>query len=129
MQHTLLVIRGLPGSGKTTVAKNLVSSGLFDIYLEADIWMKEHGVYKFDPAKLEHCHQCCQVCAAQSLETKNVIVSNTSLSRREVEVYRQIALRMNAHFQIMELKSPWKSVHNVPTAKLREMSTRWENLV
>lgn len=125
----LQCIRGLPGSGKTTLAKALVSSGLFSCYYEADMWMVEHGIYKFQPEKLRYCHASCQLAVEEALIAgKSVIVSNTSCSLREVNIYRDMAKLRNADFQVVELKSPWKSVHNVPAAKLAEMNTRWEKV-
>lgn len=126
----LQCIRGLPGSGKTTLAKALVSSGLFHAYYEADTYMTEYGVYKFDPDKLQYCHNSCQLAVEEALiDNKSVIVSNTSCSLREVNVYRDIAKRNNALFQVVEVKGPWKSIHNVPAAKIAEMSHRWEKVV
>jgi len=45
----LVIIRGLPGSGKSTFAKKFVEKG-FKHY-EADMWMVDKdGNYSFDPS-------------------------------------------------------------------------------
>ena len=128
---TLLIIRGLPGAGKTTIAKALVEAGLFPTYVEADHYMlDEEGNYDFCPENLEYCHRKCQNHVEEYLRSgRSIIVSNTSLTHKEVETYRKIAALHHANVQIMELKSPFKSIHNVPSASLVAMAGKWENLV
>ncbi len=61
----LWIIRGWSGSGKTTFANKLwqesVLSGLLALHVESDMFMiDENKQYKFEPAKLKHCHELCQ---------------------------------------------------------------------
>ena len=57
----LYIVRGIPGSGKSTFAKKLLQQGKVQQHLEADEFMTDkNGDYKFDPTILQKCHQQCQ---------------------------------------------------------------------
>ena len=47
MDKVLFLIRGLPGAGKSTLAKNLGA-----LFFEADMYFLEGNEYKFNPLKL-----------------------------------------------------------------------------
>lgn len=58
---TLVLIRGLPGSGKTTLAAGLSRVDGLTRRCAADDWMLDDaGHYKFDPSKLRAAHEACQ---------------------------------------------------------------------
>ena len=51
----LYILRGLPGAGKSTLAKNVGA-----VYFEADMFFMEGNEYKFDNTKLRKAHDWCQ---------------------------------------------------------------------
>ena len=53
----IYIIRGLPGSGKTTLAHNLVSRHC--CVAADDFMVDENGDYAFDASKLGECHRRC----------------------------------------------------------------------
>lgn len=53
----LLLIRGLPGSGKTTMAKKYAEVGY--VHCEADQYFETGGEYHFDAGKLRAAHDDC----------------------------------------------------------------------
>ena len=48
----LIIIRGIPGSGKTTMAKSYQGYS----HYEADMFFMKDGVYNFDRAKIKNAH-------------------------------------------------------------------------
>ncbi len=55
MENTLYIVRGIPGSGKSTFAKTLGGQ-----HYEADMFfIDENGVYNFDFTKIKDAHQWC----------------------------------------------------------------------
>jgi len=52
----LILLRGLPGSGKSTFA-NLLGG----IHVEADQYFIQDGEYKFDASKLKQAHNWCKL--------------------------------------------------------------------
>jgi len=57
MEKNLYIIRGVPGSGKSTFAKSIAKP--WQIF-EADQFFMKHGKYDFDFTKLRLAHESCK---------------------------------------------------------------------
>lgn len=123
----LLILRGLPGAGKSTFASYLAKMYGFRP-VEADTYMMENGVYKFDPKKLGWAHNQCkeEVRRLISLD-ENIVVSNTSTQRWEMQPY--IDMGTAAYYIVKEhvLKTQFQNIHGVPQEKVEVMRKRWED--
>jgi predicted kinase len=124
----LIIIRGLPGSGKTTLAKKMADeSRLF--HVETDMFFVHlNGEYKFDPTQIGRAHDWCQREAAKALEAgHDVVVSNTFTQKWEILPYLRMAQSLNADFIVLKCTGTWDNVHNVPVQSLEKMKARWED--
>lgn len=81
---TLTIIRGLPGSGKTTLAQQLGQP-----YFEADqFFMDATGNYSFQANRLGEAHAWCLESVKATLESgQDCTVSNTFTRRWEMQPY------------------------------------------
>lgn len=126
---TLYLIRGVPGSGKSSFARKLEMFGVVDWYFEADnFFYTSTGNYLFDASKLADAHFWCQERTREELNRgDNVAVSNTSTTEKEVEVYRKIAENAGANFVsiVMENRHNGENIHNVPADKIQQMKNRF----
>lgn len=127
----VICLRGLPGSGKTTLAQELVSLGNGKyVHYEADQWMIDPatGLYRFDYRRLPECHQRCQEATYKALTElkKSVVVSNTFVMQWELANYVDIARRSSASFRVITLRGTFGSVHEVPPSVIESMSRRWQ---
>mgnify|MGYP003423652501 FL=1 len=124
---TLLLVRGLPGSGKSTFVHSIAP--LDFAWEEADHYMiDDDGNYKFEPNKLEYAHQCCQENTRNHLLSgTSVAVANTSTTEKEVEIYKKIAEEAGANFVslIVENRNNTESIHGVPDHTLVAMRKRF----
>ena len=58
IKPTLYIIRGLPGSGKSTLGVKLCGEG--NTFAADDYFEDDTGVYNFDPTRLKDAHAWCQ---------------------------------------------------------------------
>ena len=134
---TLLLIRGLPGSGKTTLARKLEAriTGSFEVC--ADDFFMEGGKYKFDPARLEEVHRKCQkeVRVAMADHDSFIIVHNTFSMRWEMQPYFNLAEKHDYRVQVVDLFNAGlsvaelaeRNVHDVPHIAIKRMWARWDH--
>jgi predicted kinase len=123
----LILLRGLPGSGKSTFAKLVCNQ-----HVEADMFFMQDGEYKFDASKLRQAHEWCQARTEDWMKKRyNVVVSNTFTQEWEMEVYYKLAEQYGyrVHSIIMENRhgeSENINIHNVPKEKIDNMRERFQ---
>ena len=121
----LFLLRGLPGSGKTTLAESLGGS-----HMEADKYFTYDGKYEFDVTKLKDAHDWCQNAVRVFMENKSkrVVVSNTFTQEWEMLPYYDLAKKYGyrVHSLIVENRHGGVNEHGVPEDKLKLMKNRFE---
>jgi len=125
--NTLVLLRGLPGSGKSTAAKLFNKAPHF----EADMYfMDADGNYQFDFAKIKDAHNWCRhsVMDAMKADYPIVVVSNTFTQEWEMEAYYLLAEELGYMVvsMIVENRHGGKNIHGVPEDKLEIMKNRFE---
>jgi predicted kinase len=129
MEKILYIVRGIPGSGKSTFAKTLVKKDY--CHKEADMFFVDReGNYKFEPSKIKDAHKWCQeeMDFLMRLEHSPVVVSNTFTQEWEMEPYFELAKKYGykVFTVIVENRHGGTNEHNVPEDKIEQMKTRFE---
>jgi predicted kinase len=124
----LVLIRGLPGSGKSTMAKALCYSPDW-VHLETDqFWITDilSGEYKFDASRLGEAHAWCQNTTRDYLSRDiDVVVSNTFTTVKELRPYFDIAREFGIVPNVFIAQNKFGNVHNVPAETLARMQARF----
>ena len=126
--HTLILLRGLPGSGKSTVAKMF---GHDPCHYEADMFfIDERNVYRFEPAKIKNAHDWCRHKTMEAMKAGHptIIVSNTFTQEWEMEAYYLLAEELGYRVvsMIVENRHGGKNIHDCPEEKVEMMRNRFE---
>lgn len=120
----LFLIRGLPGSGKSTFA-NKISK----FVIEADMFFEKDGTYQYDREKLAEAHAWCKNRVKEAMINgfSPIVVSNTFVKRWEMQDYLNLA--ESNYYQVTEVTMSGtlrKSKHNVPDETIERMKLNWE---
>ena len=132
MNKNLYLLRGIPGAGKSTLAKQLGDS-----HFETDRFFMVNGEYKFDPTKLRRAHEWCQSevelaminnHVTGGLDNSDIVVSNTFTQEWEMNVYYELAKQYDYRVFsiIVENRHGGVNEHGVPEDKLQAMKDRFE---
>ena len=136
----LFLLRGLPGSVKSTLAKSLASGSRCGM-AEADQYFTDmKGNYNFDASKLKQAHQWCQDQVNNMMSNRHmlpshlnesldtIIVSNTFTQEWEMKPYYELAEKYGyvVFSLVVENRHGGVNEHGVPDETLEKMRNRFE---
>ena len=127
----LILVRGIPGSGKSTwAAENFPNHHR----PEADDWFYDWDqpspVYKFERDQVYSAHAYCHIMTERFLDDGlNTIVCNTFITRAEILPYKQIWGDLAfVNFKVYRMLGDFGNTHNVPehvVARMRQSIQDW----
>ena len=135
LNPTLFLIRGVPGSGKSTFARHIWNDYAI---CEADKYFydKETGEYNFNHSKLKAAHEWCRNEVENRMKENKqnsqyypeIVVSNTFTQEWEMEPYFKLAKEYGYMVTsiIIENRHGGTNVHEVPEESIRKMKDRFE---
>lgn len=143
MQNHLILMRGLPGSGKSTQAKEIRQSYenkgyKVCLYSTDEFWGEP---YTFIASRIGEAHLWNQVRAIKSMisarhnEGVVIIIDNTNTTTTEMLHYIEPALSLCFQIEICEPVTLWRfdpkecfhrTIHGVPLATIERMLSRYE---
>ena len=121
-QPKLLILRGSPGSGKTTLATSKFDG--WKICSADDFFTDKNGKYKFDGRQLQLAHDSCYQRTVAALEQGvNVVVDNTNKSIWEFKRYLSIP---NVEIKVYRVASQFKSTKNIPDHIIQKYTAEYQ---
>uniref|UniRef100_A0A3B4VLE3 NEDD4 binding protein 2 n=1 Tax=Seriola dumerili TaxID=41447 RepID=A0A3B4VLE3_SERDU len=107
----LVLLRGAPGSGKSTKARALLEHNPGGVILSTDDYFTRHGEYQFDPTALGEAHEWNHNQAKEAFErgTNPIIIDNTNMQGWEMKPYVVQALKHGYKVLFQEPDTWWKN--------------------
>lgn len=129
MEKQVVILRGLPGAGKSTFAKLLAGDRGKDIICEADDYHYIDGVYTFVRDNLNKAHTECYNKFEKLINNNEplVIQSNTNTLLREFIRYKEYAETHGYKVTVLTVENYHgnKNIHNTPTDVITRMKDRF----
>ena len=138
---TAIILRGLPGSGKTTYARSLHPAKI----CSADSLFETKAGYHFDPSLLDFAHANCFYLYLRALEDQGqglIVVDNTNCQPLEIAPYwmaaRALGVNPMIHYVYTSVATALqRNIHHVPEPAIRKMEAnlqipipaRWKQLI
>ncbi|ORX68875.1 hypothetical protein BCR32DRAFT_272480 [Anaeromyces robustus] len=114
-EKELYILRGLPGSGKTTLAKSILDNGAGIIHSSDDFFTNKRNIFRFDKSKLNEAlkfnqQQCEESCRKGILR---IIVDDNHVKRWSVKPIIETGKKYNYKIIIREPETSWWKTRNV----------------
>jgi predicted kinase len=124
-QKDLIILRGIPGSGKSTFAQFLGTKAICC----TDDYITRNGVYCWKPETIDISHEWCKRKCRRFMEKNinRIVIANTNTTEKEMQPYVDLAQQFSykIYFIIVENRHDGINIHNVPEETLNKMKNRF----
>ncbi|XP_010293564.1 PREDICTED: NEDD4-binding protein 2 [Phaethon lepturus] len=135
--QVLVLLRGVPGSGKSYLARTLLEDNPGGIILSTDDYFYKCGQYHYEPDCLEEAHDWNRKRAKEAFEMRisPIIIDNTNIQAWEMKPYVTLAQQFKYKVMFREPDTWWKfkpkelerrNIHGVSKEKIKRMLERYE---
>ncbi|XP_068207115.1 NEDD4-binding protein 2-like [Palaemon carinicauda] len=106
----MIILKGLPGSGKSTIAENIKMLYENAVICSADHFFMVDGKYMFNPEKLKDAHGACQTKAREAAKRNKsvIVIDNTNIKNWESSCYLQMCKTYHYVALMVEPRTPWR---------------------
>jgi len=131
MHKSLILLRGLPGSGKTSLARILNEEGKYPVLSIDDYFTNtETGAYKFEFEKNHLAYKSCEerTKALMKKGLKKIFLDNTFTLEWEMEPYFKMAAEFGYRVFVITIENRHggKNIHNISNEQLKKMAEKYK---
>jgi len=119
----LYLVRGLPGSGKSTISKTLNC-----FHLEADMVITKDDSYNWKPDMVKFSHSFIKELAEKIMKVgSDIVISNIFTTIKEMQPYIDMANENGYKIIVIRCINDYGNTHNVPQESLDKMKNRFQD--
>lgn len=127
----LILLRGLPGSGKTSLANLLSEKGKYPVFsIDNYFTNPESGEYKFEFSKNYLAYKECEENAESALRNgiEKVFIDNTFTLEWELEIYFKLATKYHYQLHVITVENYHnsKNIHHVSDEQISKMAAKYK---
>ena len=131
IENSLILLRGLPGSGNTTLAKLLSEDNTYPIFSVDDFFTNaETGEYVFNFSDNHLAYKQCELLAKDAMRQNisKIFVHNTFTLDWELEPYFKLANEFNYKLFIVTVENYHNKLntHGVSLEQLQKMAEKYK---
>jgi predicted kinase len=128
---SLILLRGLPGSGKTTLANLLSEEGKYPIHsIDSYFTDAKTGAYNFEFDKNHLAYKQCEEQTEQSIKQgiEKIFIDNTFTLEWEMEPYFKLASKYKYSLFVLttENRHGGKNTHHVSEEQIQKMAAKYK---
>ena len=125
----LHIVRGLPGSGKSTFAKSKLFAGMIVIEQE-QFWVNAEGEYKPDDKRLKDAYNYMLEMVEKTFSLHvNTVVTGHFLTNKSIAPLVKLCQKYRSNITIWRCVDRWPRIHGQSDATLQAMQAQFEDLV
>lgn len=130
-QNALILLRGLPGSGKTTLAKLLSENNTYPVFSVDDYFTNEvTGEYIFNFQNNHLAYKQCEALTKDAMQQAipKIFVHNTFTMDWELEPYFKMSSQFNYNLFVVTVENyhEHKNIHEVSDEQLQKMAEKYK---
>lgn len=123
---TLIILRGLPSSGKTSFAQLIEPRAI----CSADDYHYNNNIYNWKAENIKKSHSwAIRKCRRfMQIRCSKVVIANTNTTEKEMQPYEELAKEYDYRIYhiIVENRHQNKNSHEVPEETIEKMRTRFD---
>lgn len=128
--QSLVLLRGLPGSGKSSLAHLLSEQGKYPVFCIDDYFLDKNGVYQFDYAQNHLAYKQCETLTEEALKNglEKVFVANTFTLEWEIIPYFKMAAQYHYHVYVVTVENHHENtnIHGVSQEQIEKMAAKYK---
>ena len=126
----LILVRGLPGSGKTTLSSLLSAQGKYPVFSIDEFFTDEDGNYTFDYSKNYLAYKTCEENTEKAILSGNeiILVDHTFTIEWEMEPYFKLARKYDCVLHVITVENYHgnENIHQVSKEQILKMAEKYK---
>jgi predicted kinase len=126
----IILIRGLPGSGKSTFAELLSEKGKYPVFSVDDYFTNTDGSYNFNHAENYLAYEQCEEKARIEMQkqTSKIFIDNTFTIDWELQPYLKMAKEYNYRLFVLTMENFHGSsnIHGISDEQMKKMADKYK---